>query len=363
VIQAENDISSDSPIFVASVQTLASKRWRGALPPADLVVWDEVHHIKARTFLEIDRFYASAFKLGLTATPERGDGSPLGDVLDSIVAGATVSELVTLGHLVPARVYAPPQILDSRTLAMSPIDAYRRYTAGKRTIVFATTVEHAEKIAAEFREQGIHAEHVSGSMSDRPRIIERYTAGEFSVLVNVALLIEGWDDPTTEAAIAARRFTHAGGWLQMCGRTLRPASGKTIATIVDTCGSALVHGTPDLERTYSLEGKAIRANDREPLRQCPGCGGVFSASTGEHCPYCATALPIAHRSLPRNGNVGVGEVTKKADPTSWPMKAKHGGTCAGCGSAIERGAWIVYSKLTKTAKHAKCAARAARSAA
>lgn len=356
VIQAENDNATGSPVIVASVQTLASKRWSSQLPPADLLIPDEAHHIKARTWLSIARHYSDAKILALTATPERGDGSPLGDILDSIVVGATVRELIDLKCLVQPKVYAPPQIMDTRTLAMDPVDAYFKYTAGKRTIVFAATVEHAAKIAADFRSKAIAAEHVSGSMNNRPDIIRRYTAGEFSVLVNVALVIEGYDDPSTEAVIFAKRFTHAGGYLQACGRPLRPYEGKTEAIIADLGGSALVHGTPDLERSYSLEGKAIKTLDRESLRQCPACFGV-TANASQRCSYCGHEFPRLERQAPKNANVELGEVTAKTPPQNWPMRAKKPGKCAGCGGAISVGDWMVYSRTTYTAKHPKCAVR------
>lgn len=354
VIQAENDTANGSPVIVASVQTLASKRWRGALPPADLLVPDEAHHLKARTWLDIAHNYPAAKILALTATPERGDGSPLGDILDAIVVGATIRELIDLKCLVQPRVYAPPSILDTRSLAMDPVDAYFKYANGKRTIVFAGTVEHAAKIAADFRDKGVKAEHVSGSMQKRPDIIRRYTAGEFDVLVNVALVIEGYDDPSTEAVIFAKRFTHAGGFLQACGRPLRPYPGKSEATIVDLCGSALVHGTPDLERTYSLDGKAIRTSDRESLRQCPACFGVC-ANAGPRCAFCGHEYPALQRQAPRNANVELGEVTAKTPPTSWPMRAKKPGVCSTCRNAIEQGTWIIYSKIYRTAQHTRCA--------
>lgn len=361
VIQAERN-GADSPIVVASVPTLVSDGWADRLPEANLVIWDECHGIKARTSLELKQRYPHAYHLGLTATPARGDGSPLGDAFDEIVVGVTVAELVALGHLVPARVFAPATILDPRTLALEPVEAFERHCAGRQTIVFAASVEHARTIAVSFTTRGVRAEYVSGESRDRSDVIARYAAGETQVLVNVSILVEGWDDPPTSAAIFARRFTHAGSYLQACGRTLRPAPSKSDAVIVDLCGSALVHGTPDAERTFSLDGKAIRTNDREPLRQCSTCGGV-TAGGRPACPYCGAAFPTAVRALPTASGVGVAEVPARVKPTSWPMRAKKRGLCAGCGQAIEPGTWIVYSATRRTAQHTACAARSERRAA
>jgi DNA repair protein RadD len=360
VIQAERDTAHNG-VVVASVPTLASPRWATQLPPADLLVFDEVQHLKARTWLGVANHYNNAFKLGLTATPQRGDGSPLGDVLDAIVIGATVGQLTERGYLVPCRVFAPPTILDSRSLALDPVDAYLKHCRGQRTIVFCATVEHARRTAEAFTTCGIRAAYVTGEMAERSDVIARYAAGDLDVLVNVNLLVEGWDDPTTSAAIFARRFTHAGSYLQACGRILRPAASKTSATVVDLCGSALVHGTPDSDRQYSLDGKPIRTTDREPLKQCPGCGGVFTAR--DVCPYCALQQPTAARSLPTATGAGVSEVAPKQKPTSWPMRAKKRSLCSGCGHQIDVGAWIIYSSSKRTAQHTTCAAKAERRAA
>lgn len=351
VIQGERGETNgvESPITVASVPTLASPRWRGCLPSAQLAIVDEAHHIKARTWLEVFGGYPNL--LALTATPERSDGSPLGDVLDSLVVGVTVAELQKRGFLVPCRIFAPPAIMSPRELAMEPVDAYTRHCAGTRCVVFAVTVKHAEKLAAEFRARGIGAEHVSGDMANRPDVIARHAAGEFPVLVNVALVVEGYDDPALTSAIFAKRFTHAGGYLQAIGRLLRPHGDKSHAIVVDLCGSALVHGTPDVEREYSLSGKAISKADRLAIRQCAACGGV---STGRsECPYCSAAFPIAMRGIPTAGDIGVDELPK-TKPTSWPMRAKKRGLCAQCGRTVEPGTWIVYSSVRRLAVHTGC---------
>lgn len=356
VIQADNDTSTTASVFVASAQTFASSKWRGQLPPADILVVDECQHLKARTWLEIAAHYP--IRLGLTATPERGDGSALGDVLDSLVVGATVKQLTERGYLVPCRVYAPTQILDTRTLAQEPVDAYLAKCPDTKCIVFCGTVEHARLVAESFRSRGIPAEHVSGAMGNRPNVIARFISGEFRVLVNVSLLIEGFDDPAIESTIFARRFTHAGSYLQALGRILRPHGSKTKATAVDLCGSALVHGTPDLERTYSLEGKAISGADRLAIRQCPGCGGVFSVR--DVCPYCALELPKAERSIPKAGRHALGEVTAETERRPWfsAIEAKHPGVCFKCKVPFAKGTRIVWSKGIGS-RHQHCNAKKA----
>ena len=55
-----------------------------------------------------------------------------------------------------------------------------------------------------------------------------------------------------------RKPQHAGLYLQMVGRVLRPSPGKTHATLIDLCGSVHDHGPPDIEREYTLDAWASR---------------------------------------------------------------------------------------------------------
>jgi DNA repair protein RadD len=359
IIKAGNDNQAAGPVFAASIPTLTSKGWSGELPPADFLVFDECHHAPAATWAGLVARYPNAKLLGLTATPQRGDGRSLHGQFDSIVVGCTVKELTELGHLVPCKLYAPPRILSSRELAQDPVDAYVERVNGQKAIVFCSTVERAKQTALNFQARSIRAEWVSGECPDRENKIARFSKRAFDVLVNVSLVIEGFDDPESSAGLLARRFTHVGSYLQALGRFLRPFPGKTHATVVDLCGSALVHGTPDLEREYSLDGKGIK-DARESLRQCQQCGGVFVQQPS--CPYCAFQTPPLTRAEAKALGLTLHQVTASHKPTSWPMRAKRRGVCAQCHQPVEQGAWIVYSARSKQAMHTKCAGQIQRAA-
>ncbi len=130
MIRAAQDVGNPiAAVTVASVQTLTMPRWAGRLPRADLVVFDECHHVVADSWARLATAYSDALLMGMTATPQRSDGRPIGDIFDSIVVGATVAELTALGHLVPCRVWAPPMTLDTAELALSPVEAYQQHNA------------------------------------------------------------------------------------------------------------------------------------------------------------------------------------------------------------------------------------------
>lgn len=76
-------------VQVASIQTLTARAVRSSrieLPPADLLVIDEAHHVVAETYQKIVKLYPNAIIFGLTATPCRGDGRELADRFPGVTA-------------------------------------------------------------------------------------------------------------------------------------------------------------------------------------------------------------------------------------------------------------------------------------
>ena len=107
VILAGEPMNQMARVQVASVQTLWSRCMRGNadLPLADLVVIDEAHHVRARTYRRIVESYPNAKVIGLTATPSRR--SRPRRHLQGNVETPQIEELIELGYLVKTRVYAP----------------------------------------------------------------------------------------------------------------------------------------------------------------------------------------------------------------------------------------------------------------
>lgn len=252
---------SAARIQVGTVQTLLA---RGARPPADLLVLDEAHHYLAEDWRRLRDSYPNARCLGLTATPERQDGEPLGDIFEAIVVAAQYSELVAGGYLVSARVLQPPMNLGS-DLAQDPVEAWTKHSEGSQTFVFCARVPIAHDVAQRFRSLGVQADTIEANTSkrDRDEALERFRRGTLRVLTNVNTLTEGVDVPEARCVVLARAFGHVGGYLQAVGRVLRPASGKADAIVIDLIGATLRHGLPTDDRSYSLAGRAISGMERE----------------------------------------------------------------------------------------------------
>lgn len=280
---------SAASVQVACVATVAARQ---AHPSADLVVWDEAHHAAAASYEAIAAQYPTAWHLGLTATPERGDGAGLRDAFDELVVGASVRELVDAGYLAPIDVIAPSKRLTG--VAASPIDAWVRHADGRPTVAFCRTIAESHGLRDGLRARGIVAEHIDGDTAARTRdeTLSRFAAGRVQVLSNVFVLTEGWDAPRAEVCLMARGCGSAAMFLQCVGRVRRIAEGKR-AMLIDLAGVVHEHGHPDEDRTYSLDGVGRRSkSEREWLSQCRACGCVVEGSRrGARCPQCGAAWP------------------------------------------------------------------------
>jgi superfamily II DNA or RNA helicase len=288
------EASVDAPVQVCSVQTLTAREQH---PPADLLVWDEAHHCAAETYREIRSQYPAAWHLGLTATPERSDGAPLGDAFEALVAPITVSELVAAGHLAPIDVVAPPTRLQS-AIGATPADAWREHGGGRPAVIFTGTIAESRECVASLGER---AAHIDGGTPRRERdeILRRFEAGELDVLSNCAVLTEGWDSARAEVCVLARGCGSLPVYLQTIGRVRRTGGNAAKrCLLIDLAGAAHEHGMPDEDREWSLdEGQEQRKkSDREALSTCLHCGAVTRyASRGPQCRKCSAPWPEAER--------------------------------------------------------------------
>jgi DNA repair protein RadD len=307
IISAGHSTDPHKRAQIGSIQTVARRLEH--LTPPDVIVFDEVHHIGASQWAKIFEAFPEALKIGLTATPWRLDGKGLGNWFSAMVQGPTSSMLMEQGALSNYRLFAPSQIdtsavkmqagdykkpdlaelMDKPAITGDAVDHYRRLAHGKRAVAFAVSIEHSMHVVAQFRANGIAAEHVDGGMdiASRDAAVQRFVAGETLVLSNCELFGEGFDVPAIEAAILLRPTKSLSLHLQQVGRALRPAPGKTEAIILDHAGNTLIHGLPDDEREWTLDDREKRrAGDKGSIavRTCTECFRVYRPAP--KCPAC-----------------------------------------------------------------------------
>jgi DNA repair protein RadD len=284
------------------------------LPAFDMIVPDECHLSLSATWMFILKQWPNATVIGLTATPARGDGRPLGTMYKGMVQAAPSSKLIADGFLVPTRVFAPyrPDLkgvpskngeyapkplqrkMDQPKLVGDIVEHWQRLAAGRKTICFASGIAHSLHIREQFLAAGIKAEHLDGKTPDEERdaILERFDRGEITVLVNCNVLTLGYDSPAASCCIMAMPTKSYVRFRQQAGRIQRPFEGKTDAILIDHAGNVYLHGLPDADVDWDLkEGETIqtklKATGKPKLAHCPKCHAMFSGST---CPACGHKL-------------------------------------------------------------------------
>ena len=319
IIRAGTTPDPTQRLQIASVGTLVNRIDQYT---PDLLIFDEAHHCTANTYAQIVEAYPSAHVLGVTATPCRTDGTGLRSAgFQVLVEGPTTQELTDRGYLSPAEVYAPSvidvssiasrggdytkgglvEVADKPSITGDAITHYRKHCDGQPAIAFCVSVAHADHVAAAFRAAGYQSAAIHGKHTDTERetMIADLGAGRMDVLTSCELISEGVDVPVVSCGIMLRPTQSKALALQQMGRVLRPAPGKTHATILDHAGNCARHGLPTTPQEWTLDGaKRTRKTDTEnpvPVRQCGAC--YFLHKTADTCPKCGTEYPPQSRDV------------------------------------------------------------------
>ncbi|MCB2092996.1 MAG: DEAD/DEAH box helicase, partial [Rhodobacteraceae bacterium] len=304
-------------VAFAMVPTLARASNLADMPRLDLLVVDEAHHAVADSYRRIiDRVREAnpdARIFGVTATPNRGDRKGLREVFDNVADQVRLGELIASGHLVPPRTFVidvgvqdelrsvrktmsdfdmaeVAGIMDRAPVTDEVIRHWREKAGDRQTVVFCSTIAHADHVTEAFRAAGITAALIHGDLAAETRkaILAEYAAGDIRVIVNVAVLTEGWDHPPTSCVVLLRPSSYKSTMIQMVGRGLRtvdpevhPGIVKTDCVVLDFGTSSLIHGT--LEQDVDLDGKI--GTGEAPTKTCPACAAEIPLAATE-CPLC-----------------------------------------------------------------------------
>ena len=317
VVDAETK-SWNGQVTFAMAPTLSRAANLAAMPQLDLLVIDEAHHAVAESYRRIiDRVRDAnpdARIFGVTATPNRGDRKGLREVFDNVADQVRLGELIASGHLVPPRSFvidvgvqdqlravrktaddydmgAVAAIMNRAPITEEVIRHWEEKSGNRQTVVFCSTVAHAMNVATAFNEAGNPAAVVLGDMgsTERKMVLEAYASGEVQVIVNVAVLTEGWDHPPTSCVVLLRPSSYKSTMIQMVGRGLRtvdpaehPGVVKTDCIVLDFGISSLTHGT--LEQDVDLDGRDPTPGEA-PTKTCPECEAEIPLASRQ-CPIC-----------------------------------------------------------------------------
>lgn len=306
-------------IVVAGVQSIYKKAMKKKF---DLLIVDEVHLVPPdgqgmyRSLISNLRELNPNLKMcGLTATPYRtGYGSIVGpdEMFNSLAYEADVADLISDGFLTKltnrpggheadlsgvktvAGEYNAKELEEAfRGVTDDEVrDMVSRTRDRKRVLVFASGVDHAERIANQIGES---ARHVHGSMlpMERDSIISSFRDGDIKYLVNCRILTTGFDDPETDCIVLMTATQSLVLYVQMVGRGLRKSDSKQNTMILDYGGNIRRHGP--LDSVVVPIKKQKQAGTKAPItKDCPNCGEIVAARALT-CSSCGHAFPAPKR--------------------------------------------------------------------
>ncbi|WP_163559354.1 DUF3427 domain-containing protein, partial [Halomonas sp. NO4] len=283
----------------ASVQTLNRQRpWESlGAKHFHYVVIDEAHHGAASSYRGLLDELSPRLLLGLTATPERQDGSSiLPDFDGEFAAQIRLPEALEEKLLCPFHYFGVSDSVDlsddrlwqnghydSRQLenlltgddfrAWQRVDTVRQALAryqpdlqGVRAVGFCAGVRHAEYMAECFNQLGeeYRAAVLLGHTPPerRDERLRAFREGRLPFLFTVDVLSEGVDVPDINLVMFLRPTESLTVFLQQLGRGLRHAPGKECLTVLDFVGQTHRRYRLDTKFTALLSGQRQRL-DRE----------------------------------------------------------------------------------------------------
>lgn len=280
--------SLEADIVIGSVPTLgragSARLERYHRHHFNVVVVDEAHHAAAESYRRVLDHFNAALRVGVTATPRRGDNLGLNEVFQEITYSKTTQQLIEegfLADLVGYRFMSDVDLSDVRIVRgnyneaelaaavnvearnEAVVEAIRKYGKDRHVLVFCVDIAHAQAVAAHCTKSGFPAEAVWGTDPDRNEKFAGLESSQFRVLTNCQLATEGVDIPIIDMVVMARPTQSTVFYAQAIGRGTRLFPDKPnciVADIVDVSKTRRPVGLPSLfglPVDFDLEGESV----------------------------------------------------------------------------------------------------------
>lgn len=287
LIMSQNIEQRQFSMQVGSVPTLNRRLERWEDKNFDVIIIDEAHHVKAKSYKKIIDLFPNAKILGVTATPYRLNHAGFRPEFDQLIVSPSVAEFIKKGYLCEFDYYSirpnselqkeidrmkldfegdykeseMMDVMDRDFVRADILDAFLRYAKDKKGIIYTISRAHNEHLAAKFQEAGIVSAAIDSETpkEKRDELVNKFRRGEIQVLFNVNIFSEGFDCPDVEVIQLARPTKSLSMYLQQVGRGLRPAKGKEKLIILDNVGLYNKFGFPSARRkwNYHFEGQEV----------------------------------------------------------------------------------------------------------
>ncbi len=247
----------DAEYIFATIQTLTKDKHllQFVNNYFDYIIFDEVHHLGAKTYMKVFGYFTPKFTLGLTATPERNDGVNIFELFEyNIAYEIRLHDALSADYLVPFHYYGISDVVDaingkpkfdsltSDNRINQIIEKSRFYGhSGERLhgLIFASSVKEVTFLEQALNNRGIAAKGLSGSDTEdeRQHSIELLEEGVYEYLITVDIFNEGVDIKCVNQIIFLRQTESSIIFIQQLGRGLRLHDDKEYLVVLDFIGN------------------------------------------------------------------------------------------------------------------------------
>lgn len=254
----------DADYVFAMVQTLSKDDVLNYFEPTefDYIVFDEVHRIGSPSMLKVFNYFKPKFVLGMTATPERGDGFDIYKLFnynlacdirlqDAMKADLicpfhyyAISDLAADGKLIDDKTDFNRLISEDRVQHIINQIQYYGYCGTKvKGLIFVSRVEEAKALSLEFNKRGFKTKALSGenSQEEREEAISLLESDDkynhLDYIFTRDIFNEGIDIRCVNQVVMLRPTESAIVFVQQLGRGLRKFNEKEYLVVLDFIGN------------------------------------------------------------------------------------------------------------------------------
>lgn len=342
------DVINSANIIVLNIQKLQSRLESSPINNLssdffDMIIIDEAHHSTANTWLETTNHFNSAKVVKLTSTPIRTDRVELAGEL---VYKYKLSQAMLKNYVKSLRNcnYVPDELyftLDqnnsqkytyeeilklelkdedwvrrsvaySEECSQSVVDSSLNFLEEKRRIskvphkiiAVACTIEHAKQIKLLYEKRGYKAEVIYSTLdsTEKSRIKSDIENHRIDVIVNVAMLGEGYDHPYLSIGAIFRPFRNSLPYEQFIGRILRTIPNDEVEDPIDNIADIVSHKFLELDQLW--EKYKIEIQESEIIKHLQEVNDILD---NDYEPTGDSRDEIAYGNVHENGNGHINE--------------------------------------------------------
>ena len=342
-----NRRDTESQVLFCGIQSVHKRAYD--IQRADLVLVDESHLIPRKSDTMYQRFLEDLKRInpymkiiGLTATPYRLDSGLLHEgkdaLFDDIAFEMPVRDLVEQGYLCPliskltdtqldvtevgsrGGEFIPGQLeaaVDLDPVTHAAVNEIISFGQDRRSwLLFCSGVSHASHVRDAVQGRGISCACIFGDTpkEERDQIIADFKRGEIRALSAMNVLTTGFNAPRVDLIAMLRPTKSTGLYVQIAGRGMRLAPGKSDCLVLDFAGNVARHGPIDMVRPKKEENGEGEA----PSKTCSYCGCVNHAAA-KFCTSCGAQFPPPEAEVKLDATATTQEILSTGKPEWVPV--------------------------------------------